>query len=324
MATPDHVTAEMDASEQPRAGGAAGYLHPGYARSLEEFGTPRALPQSGGWVLVRRIPGSVYRDAMGCYPLLACQDWSRLHLDVEAIGHDLVSLALVTDPFGTYDVAYLEHCFPDLTRPFKEHFVVDLKHPLETYVSSHHQRYARKALRSVRVERCPEPMHFLEDWLALYASLIDRHDIEGIPAFSKSSFSKQFQIPGLVAYRAIWRDMTVGMILWYLQGPIGYYHLGAYSEEGYELGASFALFWHSFHAFAGSGELRWLSLGAGSGARGDGKDGLSRFKRGWATGTRIAFFCGRIYDRERYSQLVEGQRVPSTGYFPAYRVGEFD
>jgi hypothetical protein len=314
----------MDPSQRPWGGDAAGYLHPGYARSLAEFGTPRALPQSGGWILVRRIPDSPYRDAMGCYPLFACQDWSQLYLDVEAIGHDLVSLALVTDPFGVYDAAYLERCFPDVARPFKEHFVVDLKHPLETYVSRHHKRYARKALRSVRVERCADPLHFLEDWLALYDSLIERHDIEGIPAFSKSSFAKQFQIPGLAAYRAIWQQKTVGMILWYLQGPVGYYHLGAYSEEGYDLRASFALFWHAIHAFGGSGELRWLDLGAGSGTRADGKDGLSRFKRGWATGTRTAYFCGRIYDRDRYSQLVLEQQVLSEDYFPAYRVGEFD
>ena len=55
----------------------SGYMHLGYAESLVEFGTPRELPRSGGWVLERQIPGFSYRDAMGCYPLFACQDWSQ-------------------------------------------------------------------------------------------------------------------------------------------------------------------------------------------------------------------------------------------------------
>ncbi len=44
----------------------AGYLHPGYAESLAEFGTPRLLPRSEGWALEREAPGFPFRDAMGC------------------------------------------------------------------------------------------------------------------------------------------------------------------------------------------------------------------------------------------------------------------
>src|SRR3990172_4731763 len=74
-----------------------GYLHPGHAASLAEFGTPRPLPHSGGWLLERTIPGSESRDAMGCYPLFACRDWSRLPMDLEDLARDLVSVSLVTD-----------------------------------------------------------------------------------------------------------------------------------------------------------------------------------------------------------------------------------
>ena len=44
-----------------------------------------------------------------------------------------------------------------------------------------------------------------------------------------------------------------------------------------------------------------------------------RFKRGWATGTRTAHFCGRVLDPERYAQLAG---AAATSYFPAYRAGE--
>ncbi len=72
---------------------------------------------------------------MGCYPLFCCKDWSRLHADLDEIGGDLVSLSIVPDPFGSYDLAYLKQCFGDVVIPFKEAFVVDLDLPINTIAS---------------------------------------------------------------------------------------------------------------------------------------------------------------------------------------------
>jgi hypothetical protein len=47
---------------------------------------------------------------MGCYPLFACQEWSQLNADLEGVAGELVSLALVTDPFGEYDLTDLRGC----------------------------------------------------------------------------------------------------------------------------------------------------------------------------------------------------------------------
>ncbi len=304
----------------PARPGAAGYAHPGYALSLAEFGTPRLLPRSGGWVLERPIAGSPHCDATGCYPLFDCADWSSLHLDLAQIGEELVSLALVTTPFGDYDRAHLERAFPDVAIPFKEHFVVDLTLPPAQFVSEHHLRNARKAAQRVSVERCDRPEAFLDDWCSLYATLIDRHEIHGISAFSPASFARQLAVPGTVVFRAIHAGTTVGMLLWYVQGDVGYYHLGAYSPIGYELRASFALFPACLEHFAQTG-LRWLCLGAGAGVQCDGQDGLTRFKRGWSTGTRTAYFCGRIFNEARYAELVRAAGAPVTRYFPAYRCG---
>jgi hypothetical protein len=299
-----------------------GYMHPGYAESLAEFGTPRELPRCGGWILERQIPGFPYRDAMGCYPLFCCQDWSQLHADLEDLDDEWVSLALVTGPFGEYDTAYLHRCFRDIVLPFKQHFIVDLSRPIDTFVSSHHRRYARKALRDVQVERCQDPTQFNDEWVDLYATLIGRHNIKGIAAFSRLAFAKQLKVPGLVVFRAVCKEITVGMALWYIQEEVGYYHLAAYSDTGYKLRASFALFWSAIEYFAGQG-LRWLNLGAGAGISGNGADGLSRFKRGWSTGTRTAYFCGRIFNPERYTEIVKAKGITATDYFPAYRKGEF-
>lgn len=299
-----------------------GYLHRHYAESLAGFGVPSELPGSKGWILERPIPGFDYCDAMGCYPIFVCQDWSLLNADLEQIGNGLVCLSLVTDPFGEYDVTYLLQCFRDVVIPFKEHFVVDLTRPLDTFVDSHHRRNARKALRALEVERCPSPTDFLCDWTTLYRTLIERHNITGIAAFSRDAFAKQLSVPGMVAFRAVHNDTAAGMLLWYAQGNRAYYHLGAYSPRGYELRASFALFAYSINYFAQHG-FAWLNLGAGAGAGISGASGLGRFKQGWSTGVRTAYFCGRIFDQDKYQEIVKARNVASTKYFPAYRVGEF-
>lgn len=299
-----------------------GYLHPGYAESLAEFGLPYELPRSRGWILKRKIPDYNDHDAIGCYPLFTCRDWSQLHSDLDNLSGEFVSLALVASPFGNYDPAYLKSCFPDVFVPFKEHFVVDLDLPRESFVHPHHRRNARKALREFHIETCADAADFLDDWVLLYRTLVKRHTIVGIAAFSEDSFRKQLRVPGIKAFRAIRDGITAGMLLWYVQGDVAYYHLGAYSGHGYEQNASFALFSYAIDYFAQSGQ-RWLHLGAGAGASPSGASGLVRFKAGWATGRRTAYFCGRIFDQKKYDELVKAKgSFPATLYFPAYRAGE--
>jgi len=297
-------------------------MHAAYAASLSEFGTPRPLPRSGAWILERRIAGSNYSDAMGCYPLCVCSDWSQLPNDLDQLDNDLVSLTLVTDPFGEYDLGLLRRCFPDLTIPLKEHFVVDLTRSHENFVRAHHRRNARKALKDLVVEKCANPGRLLDDWTALYGTLIERHGITGIAAFSRQSFAKQLVVPGVLMFRAIHEESTVGILLWYVRDKIGYYHLGAYSSRGYDLRASFALFNYSIEYFAKHG-LEWLDLGAGAGTKNT-ESGLFRFKQGWSTGVRTAYLCGRIFDKKKYREIVSEKNVPPTDYFPAYRTGEFN
>jgi hypothetical protein len=256
---------------------------------------------------------------MGCYPLFTCLDWRRLYLDLDAIrGDDLVSVTLVTEPFGEYDEAYLRRCFPALVRPFKEHYVVDLGRPR---VSKHHRYYARRALREVTVEVCVEPERLLDEWTGLYAHLCARQHLAGIKAFSRPAFARQLRIPGLVVLRGTAGGSTVGAHLWYVQGEVAHSHLAAFSAQGYELMAAYALYASAIEHFAG--QVRWLALGAGAGARGNDRDGLSWFKRGWSTGTRPVYLCGRVFSPECYAEAAAARGISTTGYFPAYRQGEF-
>src|SRR5207253_711681 len=117
------------------------------------------------------------QDAMGCYPFFACAKWSRLIEDLDDLTTELVSVALVTDPFGDYDVALLKECFKDLVFPFKQHFVTDLSRAPDTFVNAHHRRNVRNGLRRLRIEKCEVPSTLLDDWTALYKTLIERHGI---------------------------------------------------------------------------------------------------------------------------------------------------
>ena len=85
--------------------------------------------------------------------------------------------------------------------------------------------------------------------------------------------------------------------------------------------AAYALYWRAIELFAG--RVRYLNLGAGAGtAAGD--DGLTRFKRGWATESRPSYLAGRVLDAEAYQAAVAAAHREAGGsYFPAYREGEF-
>jgi hypothetical protein len=270
-------------------------------------------------VLQRSIEGSGHKDVVGTYPVFTCRDWEQLHVDLDALDGELVSIVLVTDPFGDYDVDYLQRCFVDLAVPYKEHFVVDLRQTPYKFVHSHHRRNARKALASVVIDFPRTTPELVQDWRELYAMLIDRHAINGMAALPPAALSAQLYVPGLTVIRAVHDGVTVGLTLWYEWRGVAYYHLAAYSPQGYALRASFALFWHAIEHFAAAG-LRWLSLGAAAGEQAREDDGLSRFKRGWATGTRTVFLCGRILHRAEYARLVRVRGFTSNvNYFPAYR-----
>ena len=295
----------------------AGYLSPAYASALE-LGVPRALPLCGGWILQRNIAGTSDHDGMGCYPLFCCEDWSRLNGDLDDLNRDLVALSLVTDPFGNYDIRVLNTCFPDLVRPFKNHFVVDLMQRPEEVWNAHHKRNERRGLANVDVQMVDDVEACADTWVALYSALTERHNIKGFAAFSARSLTLQLSVPGTTVFRAMRHHTTVGMTVWYVQERIAYYHLAAYTKEGYELRASFALFAFAIRYFAGAG-IQWLNLGAAAGLEDDPADGLARFKRGWSTGTRPTYLCGRVFDHDAYSSLREMVGASTTGYFPAYR-----
>ena len=299
-----------------------GYQSAIYSESFSDIGTPLRLNRSKGFIIKRQINYSAFYDAMGCYPLFLCSNWENLKDDIDNLEGKLISLALVTDPFGNYDENLLRNCFHDVVFPYKQHFVIDLEKSVESYLSKNHQRNIQKAQEMIDVEICYHPLDFLDDWLTLYAALIERHKITNFTKFSREAFTRQLSVPGITLLRGVHQDQTVSMLIWYTLENRSYYHLGASSPLGYELKASFALFWSAIEHF--TGKVKWLNLGAGAGFQRETNNGLTRFKQGWSSETKTAYFCGRILDRENYIKLIERYHKSDTSYFPAYREGEFN
>jgi hypothetical protein len=306
-------------------GRSSGYADPLYCESLDEFGKPRQMDHCGGSILVRNIPGSKHVDAIGPYPIFSCRDLDEIGEDLRILEKEsnIVSISLVTDPLSNFDEDLLKTNFSDRFHRFKSHFIVDLRKEIDTYISSHHSRYSKKSMKSIKVERIEDPLDYLDEWVDLYTHLVERHDIKGIQAFSEKTFEKQFTLPGLISYRAVLKGETVGIVLYFSNGKNVYYHLGAYNKQGYEEHASYSIFYNSILDLGENGHKR-LSLGGSPGINNkDSKDGLTMFKKGWASETRDVYFCGRILSKKYYDELVQKRCETDSDFFPVYRGGRF-
>ena len=301
----------------------SGYQHPAYIRSLTEFGEPLALRRSGGWLLRRAIRGTDHQDATGPYPYLVCEDWKALGADLKDLErdtHGLVSIAAAPDPFGDYSLTDLQEAFPDRAVLFKQHFSADLHVGIDKIASQHHRREADRASRKLTLEVCDSPIEYLESWNTLFDHAVRRFEIGGIRAFSRRAFEYQLAIPGTTMWIVRRGEEIVAASLTMIHGDVAHAHLLAATPEGRKLGASYVIYAGNIRHLAE--RARWIDWGGVAGPV-DADTGLAAFKRGWSTGLRPAYFCGRIMDRARYAALANGAAAADS-YFPAYRAADPD
>lgn len=310
----------------------AGYRSAAYARALAAHGRALPLGDTGGFVIARDVPGLGHgpdrTDLMGPYPLLCCRDWDRLGPALDALrggrGDGLeayVTLTFVTDPFCSLPPDRLAAMF-DLCRPLHDHFLIDLRAPAQP--SRHHRRKLRRAaqagpLRIVAEQPGPE---MLDDWAGLYDVLVARKVIGDLRAFDRDSFAHQLAVPGARIVTAWDGDVLLGADLYYIDGDVAYAHLSAYAEAGYARSVSYPMMAHAIDMFRSDpgSPIRWINLGGVPASEAAG-GGIGHFKRGWTGLTRPSHLCGLILDRQAYAALCPAG--PQSGYFPAYRAGEF-
>lgn len=295
-----------------------GYLHPLYAESFSEIGTPVYLPKSKGWLIKRQIPGTKYYDAMGPYPLFFCEHWQHLIDDLEDLREQLISVSMVIGPFNNFPMDAYEKSF-DVFYPYKDHYILDTSLPVTESISKYSRRDARRALKAVWIEHKISPDIDLDEWVELYDHLIKRHNITGIRMFSRECFAKQISIPNTHYFRALHNGKVVGGNLHYIQDKVAYGHLLALTPEGYELNASYAIKWQAVQHL--SDIVRWINFGGGVGEKDEKMSGLDLFKKKWTNTIEKSYFCGKIFNRNAYQQISENIKL--TNWFPAYRDGDF-
>lgn len=291
------------------------YASPDYASAAAE-GSSRFFCESLGiWLVRRPIPGTELFDAQGLYPF-ASQLRRAHHADlVEELGaRGLVSLVFVTDCLepGLDWTASL-----DLTWTYKSHHVVDfLAGPV--HFSRHHRQEIRRALRHCEVRRVDLRI-YLDQWRDLYDTLVRRRNLGARHRFSDWYFEALCNIPGFEAVAAFVGDRMVCGHIWARSGLNVYSHLAASSDEGYRIGAAYAVYDSAIRHFS---DASAIDLGG----RPDGEDGkgLDYLKSGFSNTNRWNRICGVILNPARYAELSEDSAANAavTPFFPSYRQGE--
>ncbi|MEQ1832955.1 MAG: GNAT family N-acetyltransferase [Candidatus Eisenbacteria bacterium] len=293
-----------------------GYASVAYAHTCAHLGTPRTLSRSGVTLLVRTLDlPFAAADACAPYPLLRTHDWRALAADLAATD-DLLSFVGVIDPLATPAPGTLDAVFPEHLAGFKTHAVahLDPRAPL-AHVHPEHRRKARRAARRLALEVAADPASHAADWVRLYSGLRLRHGFRGAADFPPAALAAQLALPGMLAVLGRERGDVVSMSLWFVDGDVAHYHLGASDARGYAAQGSYGTFALAFETLAARG-VEWVGLGGAAGDH-DRADGLARFKHGWATGERTAWLGGRVLDRAGYARLAGGEHEHH--YFPAYR-----
>lgn len=179
-----------------------------------------------------------------------------------------------------------------------------------------HRRGVRKALRAgveVTVRRAPAA---LDDFVSLYEQSMRRHDADAFYFFPRGYWDA---LAGPLRDRLLRLDAhrggeLVASQLHLVSPPWLHYHLGAASQEGFELGASKLLF-HESARWAREEGLAEFHLGSGLGGS---EDSLWRFKQRFSPHPGREFWIGKlVHDETAYRAL--GGDPAADGFFPAYR-----
>lgn len=263
-------------------------------------------------LLVRQIPGSEFQDALGCYPLAALQRDSDLLGGLDHLrAANLVSVALVPNPLIGPSFEDLTAAF-EICRPFKTHYVID-RNKGGIRISETHRRWIRKARRLCTIAPV-ELSDTLDDWKVLYAHMGARHEVSDVQDFTPSYFDALTKMPEVSAFAAEHQGRVVAMALWVREGDIAYYHLGASTPEGYETQAMYGVIASAIDHFS---DCRLIHLGGPAGVSDNKRDGLARFKSGFANREVDVYFCGARLNVDRYAALTKNRTA--TSFFPAYR-----
>lgn len=304
------------------------YSDPTYIATFKTAGNLCHINNNfAGVMLERSIPNTKFTDLCSIYPfhsstatdLVAYKKDKKIYKELKDKG--IISMVLVSNPLK--DIVSSHLGFNDLENvsgfdticPFKTHFIIDLNKSL--ILPQNHRRNIRKASEEIEVKNViltPSNIEEYSDKFAdVYSVLAERHNITGLPNFSRWQLANQLRVKGTILLEALKEGKTCGFLLFYLEENNAYYHLGCYTEEGYKVCASYALMDSAIKFFKQIG-INTILLGGSSGSGSE--DGLYRFKQGWANSSKQNYLLFKIINPEIYKEL---SKEKSGNYLPLYR-----
>jgi Acetyltransferase (GNAT) domain len=295
-----------------------GYASFEYAQSFGGNQAVLALPDCGGHLLVRAVPDTGFKDASGCYPFFSCTNWPAFASGIAGLPHDLLTVSMVLSPFCTLSEGKIGALF-EAVRPLGEHYLIDLGAGAAPRPAKHHRRKLREARPGVEIAPIAEPAAALEDWVALYNVLVEKHSIKGIRRFSHAIFAKQLQVPGALLIGARKEGRLLGIDWYYQEADHVFAHLSAYSDEGYALSISYPMMAAAIDHFQGRASV----IDLGGAPRLGAAKGIADFKSGWATRTAPAYFCGKAPRLNDYLAMNGSIPPEEESFFPFYRRGDY-
>jgi hypothetical protein len=285
------------------------YRSPQYAHCFAEDFIPREIECAQGWALERPIAPTEYTDFMGPYPLWYGENATKSQMVDCLRAHNAVSfVGVVLEGRQPKDWDYLA--------PFKTHYVTDLRQ--RSPISKHHQYEVRRAQRGgVDAKIVPLQKH-IEDWIYLYARLVERHDMQGLTAFSPTYFQRLALCPEVVTFAAFHNQELLAMHVFAMTDDTLTSHLAASADRGYEMGAMYGVNATAL-AWAQAQGYRAVNWGGCAGSQ-DQLDGLAKFKQGFSTTTQQSYIAGVIGLPEVYTQLCAAKTALNQPiFFPRYR-----
>lgn len=297
-----------------------GYRSREYAEAFRAHGTPIELERAGLWVLERQIAQTTATDVMGLYPMMVCNEFTDLAVDLSELKMRAVSFVAVTDPFEATPFEDMGRIF-DSCEPFKDHYLTDLSQPIESFVASKRLNQAARAEESfeISVEDAAVSDETIAECWKLYDDTMARVGATGIRRFDYDSFEAMMRVPGTVCFVARTTGGAIAMQIDYRDGDFVYAHLAASDDEGRRLGAAAAINIRQIRHY--QGDAGWIDSGSAPGNAADSTHGLARFKRAFSNRIEPVYLCSTTFDPERYAQLSRGI---DADYFPAYRATEAD
>ena len=309
-----------------------GYQSQTYTKTFEHLGRLRWLNSPlSGVVLERDIPFSYYKDLCSLYPVFTSIEKPPF----QAFNHpdftfddNVVSLTIITDPldnkikdfllYQKYGIIEYKNMGFDSLKEFKQHYIVNLQEKF--VIDKNHVRNIKKSIKNgVTVSNVTiteyNSQAVADEFYNAYSVLCQKHNIIGFPNFNNKQIHTQLTVPGTVLLKASLADETLGFILFYLEYPNVRYHLGCYTEQGYENCVSFLLMYEGMSYFKQLGFDR-LVLGASAGTVTNAGGGLDRFKAGWTSYKRPNYLLFKVTNSEAYARLSDGIE---TSFLPAYR-----